>query len=104
MVTDVCEKLCAFYKPGKNEELKCGTFLFLERNLTGREVREAAREAEGERLDLSRDESIRSMVCEKCDFLADGCDFRQGLDSPPCGGYTVIEHLLRVTDRVKDPS
>jgi hypothetical protein len=44
------------------------------------------------------------MVCEQCDFLADGCDFRQGLDSPPCGGYTVIEHLLRVTDRVKDPS
>jgi hypothetical protein len=84
MVTDVCEKLCAFYKPGKSEELKCGTFLFLKRNLTTREVREAAREA-----------------CEQCDFLADGCDFRQGLDSPPCGGYTVIEHLLR---GVTDPS
>jgi len=94
MKGQLCKKFCSFYKPGEKEELKCGSFEFLERNLTTRELGRVIRRISTD-YDLSRDTSIRSMVCAKCEYSKDGCDFRQGLDSPPCGGYKIVEHLLK---------
>lgn len=93
----ICKKFCSFYKEGK-EDLYCGTYLFLRNNLTPRELRSV--------LELSKkpghqpksgsgtDEEIRSLVCEKCDFVVNGCDFREDGSHPPCGGYYIIEMLL----------
>jgi hypothetical protein len=93
----ICKKFCSFYKEGK-EDLYCGTYLFLKNNLTPHELQSI--------LDLSKaderpseytfhaDEEIKRLACEKCDFLIDGCDFREDGSHPPCGGYLIIEMLL----------
>jgi hypothetical protein len=93
METLLCKKFCSFYKPGK-EETKCGSYEFLERNLTRRELKHFSGRFSA-RCDLSEDKSIKDMVCARCGFLEEDCDFRKGMDSPPCGGYTVVEHLLK---------
>lgn len=93
--TDViCRGYCNFYKPGK-EPLKCGSLCFLERNLSNGEVRQLAQMADGKTPEFSKDRHIKSIVCSKCDFLKDGCDFRMGVKSPPCGGYTLLEQLFK---------
>jgi hypothetical protein len=89
----VCKGFCEFYKPGKKESLKCGTFDFLSRNLTRGELAHVSRGTGP--CDLSRDEEIRDLACRRCEFLVDGCDFRDGLPSPPCGGYAIVESLLK---------
>jgi hypothetical protein len=94
----ICKGFCSFYKEGK-EDLLCGAYLFLKKNLTLRELRSL--------LDLSKmderpaeqafpaDEEIKRLACDKCDFLVDGCDFREDGSHPPCGGYSIIEMLLK---------
>jgi len=94
----ICNGFCSFYKEGK-EDLCCGTYLFLKNNLTLHELCSL--------LDLSKmderpselvfpaDEEIKRLVCDKCDFLVDGCDFREDGSHPPCGGYSIIEMLLK---------
>jgi hypothetical protein len=88
----ICRPHCEFYKPGRDRQ-KCGGYEFIERNLTAREVEgiETARPGR------ERDEKIRAraLACSRCAFLEDGCDFRAGLDSPPCGGYLIIDRLLK---------
>jgi hypothetical protein len=93
MENHVCKKFCSFYKPNKTR-LKCGTYNFLQRNLSPGELRRIASRAPAG-FDLSKDRQIKQLVCEKCNFKFDGCDFRDGLDSQPCGGYPIIERLLK---------
>lgn len=94
----ICKGFCSFYKEGK-EDLCCGTYLFLKKNLTPAELRSVI---ELSRVDdrpgaytFAADGAIRKLVCETCDFLVDGCDFREDGSLPPCGGYIIIETLLR---------
>jgi hypothetical protein len=89
----ICKGFCMFYNEGK-EGLACGTYEFLKGNLTPHEIDSCMRDMQAAP-DFSRDKEIRVMVCGKCDFLVDGCDFREGLAAPPCGGYTIIEWLLK---------
>jgi len=94
MESSICKKFCSFYKPDKKEDLKCGSYDFLARNLTRAEIRQAAVAAPRD-YSFSEDKTIRDIVCGKCDFLVDGCDYRDGLGKTPCGGYAVVEHLLK---------
>lgn len=87
----VCKGLCSFYKEGRDKG--CGTFTYLKRNLSPGEVRLFASGLKAP--DFSRDNDLRHLACYKCDFLADGCDFRQGSSTNPCGGYSLIESLLK---------
>jgi hypothetical protein len=89
----ICGRFCKYYKEGK-EGLTCGTYDFLARNLTASELR-AAIDSIGPGTDFTHDREIEDLVCGKCDFLVDGCDFRSGIKAFPCGGYVVLERLLR---------
>ena len=88
----ICKGFCSFYREGK-EESTCGAYGFLSEALTSGELSYAVRNLPSAP-DYSHDEAIRELVCDECDFLVDGCDFREGLPSPPCGGYTIVEGLL----------
>jgi hypothetical protein len=90
----ICEKFCDFYKPGREEREKCGTFEFLRRNLTLRELKRASEETP-KGPDRSADTAIKDMACSGCGFLPDGCDFRAGSGDTPCGGYAIVNHLLK---------
>jgi hypothetical protein len=89
----ICKKFCTFYREGR-EGLTCGTYDFISRNVTLGELKSAI-QSTAPTPDFAFDEKIRGLVCEKCDFMIDGCDFREGLDAPPCGGYTLMEWLIK---------
>ncbi len=93
----ICKGFCRFYKEGR-EELHCGTYNFLRRNLTPNELTAFLKRPENAKKspvpDFSRDKEIKEIVCDGCEFLMDGCDFREDGSHPPCGGYILLERLL----------
>ena len=89
----ICKGFCTFYKSGK-KELACETYDFISRNLTPGEL-ESAIQRIPSTPDFTLDKKVKGLICEKCGFMTDGCDFREGLESPPCGGYTIIEWLIK---------
>jgi len=89
----ICKGFCSFYKEGK-EALACETYNFLANRFTPEALESSTHNIEA-RPDLSCDKDIKAFICERCDFLMDGCDFRDGRDAEPCGGYTVIEGLIK---------
>jgi hypothetical protein len=90
----ICRGFCSFYKPRRNNSFRCAAYDFLAENLSTEELRLAALDAI-RRSDYTRDRDIRSIVCKRCAFLSDGCDFRRGRRSPPCGGYAIVEWLFK---------
>jgi hypothetical protein len=89
----ICKRFCKFYKEGK-EEFQCGTFLYLKELFSAEDLESSLSEIP-ERPSFTEDEFIQELVCRKCEFLVGGCDYREGLNSPPCGGYVIIEHIIR---------
>jgi hypothetical protein len=93
----ICRTFCTYYKEGR-EDLLCGTFSFLRRNLTPGELRELIGSYRASGIESSardsRDDEVKEIACEECDFLIDGCEFRDDRSGPPCGGYAVVEMLL----------
>lgn len=89
----ICKKFCRFFKEGK-EELHCETYQFVKRRFPPEVLENLTKDFSGSP-DFSQDSLIRELICTKCDFLIDGCDFRDGLGSAPCGGYGVVEHLIK---------
>ncbi len=91
----VCKRFCSFYKPG-SEALACAGYLFFENAFALEAIKDMV-----ERIDITEAnptllyDSVLRAVCRRCDFLADGCDFREGIPSPPCGGYILLESLIR---------
>lgn len=89
----ICKRFCAFYKDGQ-EDLQCGTYIFLRERFSSEALEREITGMYGIP-SLSEDGSINNLICDKCEFKVDGCDFREGLDSPPCGGYMIVEYLLK---------
>lgn len=89
----ICKGFCSFYREGK-EEFTCGAYEFLVKNLTERELRNLTISTVWSH-DLSSDDYIERIICRRCDFYKEDCDFRAGKKSPPCGGYVIIESLRR---------
>lgn len=90
----ICKDFCTYYKPGQKEEIRCGTYEFLFKNLSTNELRIALSKA-NKTPSFKKDTAIRGLVCMKCTFLVEGCDYRDGMGKTPCGGYSIIEGLLR---------
>lgn len=38
---------------------------------------------------------LKKIFCLKCEFYPDDCDFNNGVDGFPCGGYIYTEYLLK---------
>jgi hypothetical protein len=97
----ICQDFCTYYKEGK-EELKCGGYSFLASALTSRELAglsSAIRYKDALKLSVPEGNAILcDAVCKKCDFLIDGCDYRDNGSAPPCGGYILIDQLTRLSN------
>lgn len=106
----ICKEFCKFYKEGK-EKMRCGGYELLRNNLTFGELLELSRYLIGETSMSQRDikgnhkievfseqyalnEILTNFVCDRCEFQINGCDFRDGLATPPCGGYIFISRLM----------
>lgn len=95
----ICKWFCSYFKDGK-EEMHCGGYQLLADNFTVTELRQlAALTDRPENMKLRippDDENLSGFVCSKCDFLVDGCDYRESLSGPPCGGYILIDMLVKI--------
>jgi len=91
----VCGPYCRFYKPGK-EEMACAGLLFFQKRWSEEQLRGLCAKLSPMAWNGSEDESLSATLCRLCEFRIDGCGFREGeADSPPCGGYILLELLLR---------
>ncbi len=96
----ICKSFCKFYKPERDEALACRGF-DLVLNLVGEKKINEARISEITDFTLSDypfDEFLKERLCKKCDFVIDGCGFRDdsyhGKKKVPCGGYILLTMLL----------
>jgi hypothetical protein len=93
LVQTLCLPFCAYYKPGRNEELLCRGALIVERLMqSGRDV--IIGEAELINPDEAVPELLARVVCGACDFREHDCDFAQDRQARPCGGYILLSRLL----------
>ena len=95
----LCVNFCAYYRPGKNEDLMCQGF---------RVVHGLVRN--GRRIGLTRPqrilvagpdaiEALKKRVCAVCSFRAADCDFiATNGAAAPCGGFTLLSHLIGAGD------
>lgn len=88
----ICKGFCKFYKEGK-EEVHCGGYELLRDCLTVKELKLLIHGIPDEYYSGTVEDKFTEFICKKCAFETDGCDFREGLDSPPCGGYIIISRL-----------
>lgn len=83
---------CAYYKPGRNEELLCrGAFVFNRLMQAGRPIVPAK---PGAQPDPGTIELIVSKMCMACDFHEHDCDFMEDRHSPACGGFVLLSRLV----------
>jgi hypothetical protein len=93
--TTLCRNFCAYYRPGQNEDLMCQGFIVVHGLLrSGRRIslERPERSAAPARRSV---ESLRKRVCAVCSFRAADCDYiaTDGA-AAPCGGITLLSHLL----------
>ncbi|MBI5846794.1 MAG: hypothetical protein HZB31_02370 [Nitrospirae bacterium] len=98
----LCASYCAFYKPGKDEELACGGFIIIERLVEdGKEIPVGTGRVV---LSREREDDLFRALCRTCPFFEHDCDFaawkrgesmqlaREALN--PCGGFNCLGNCL----------
>jgi hypothetical protein len=92
LVQMLCVRFCAYYKPGKKEELACQGYVVMERLM--RSNRRIALDLYEQVPDRSVLEMLVQKMCTNCGFREHDCDFIQDRTAPPCGGVVLISQLL----------
>jgi len=91
----ICEPYCRFYKGGR-EEMACAGLIFFRTHFDRGELKALLQALVPQSWTGSEDATLSRILCDGCEFAEDGCGFREGEeDSPPCGGYILLEQLLR---------
>jgi hypothetical protein len=101
--TNLCEKICVYYKPAKREDIVCEGFTVIERLLrTGNPV-------VFDEPDRGYPYEVQKMLmhdmCTACPFYQNDCDFILSELSPPhdererkrplpCGGFMLLASLI----------
>lgn len=92
LVKKLCEPFCAYYKPGRNEELLCrGAQVF---NRLVREGKPIVPAKLGMQSDPQAIELIVNSMCIACDFHEHDCDFMEDRGKPACGGFVLLSQLV----------
>jgi hypothetical protein len=89
----LCEHLCPYYKPAKNDELSCRGMYVVERLLKDGE--DIFFQKPDKVLAEGTEDMLVKHMCITCPFYEKDCDFiEQGKNSPPCGGFILLGQLL----------
>lgn len=91
----ICKGYCKFYKESKNEELACEGFRFFERSFSPLPVDNTNKYNLPET--FKYDSVLMDILCKKCDFLIDGCDYRDEKyhnKASPCGGFILLHRIM----------
>ncbi|MCX7991930.1 MAG: hypothetical protein N2999_07855 [Proteobacteria bacterium] len=87
MSKEICKKYCPYYKPEKVDIGLCFPAKFFN-GLKGDWPFPSFYEFKDSYSEL------RDVFCKKCEFYPDDCDFNNGSDCLPCGGYIYTQLLL----------
>lgn len=92
----ICKGFCKYYKEGK-EDLHCNGYVFLRNNFTPYELKlmlDLSKSQKDMKYEIpDENKELTDLICRKCDFLADECDYADNRSGPPCGGYIIINLL-----------
>jgi hypothetical protein len=90
----LCENFCAYFKPGKNEEIACEGFVVVQRLIErGKTIPLKKRAKSGS--DPASADVLRASMCKACAFFESDCDFiMTGGKALPCGGFSLLHQLL----------
>ena len=97
LVALVCRPHCRFWKPGVKEEMSCGGYDEIAQraaaDLIARWASQFSKEVPPR--ECAHDPRIERLICDRCEFRADGCDFmaEPPAGPAPCGGYVLIKKL-----------
>lgn len=93
----ICKTFCRHYK-GDKEDIHCGGYDFIRKNLTINELKliiQSLKLGSDIKNDIpEKKDLIYNLSCKDCAFLIDGCDYMDNFSGPPCGGYRIIHRLL----------
>jgi len=93
--TRLCQNLCQYYKPGKNEELACQGFIVVHRLIGKGKRLSQEKPKRAAAPDTRTADGLKERVCAVCSFREADCDFiLSGGTASPCGGYVLLLHLL----------
>lgn len=94
----ICKPHCIFFKDGKKEEMACHGAVIAQRLVENKKISPQWIDLESHEKDtrFKHDDDIIRVVCARCPFEAEDCDFRS--KSPPqnaipCGGYIFLYRL-----------
>ncbi|MFC1669602.1 hypothetical protein ACFL20_04365 [Spirochaetota bacterium] len=96
----ICRPFCKFFREGEKEEMACQGALDLE-ILSKKGIIEfdsLPRQGKEPGLWLNRDARLLDIVCKRCDFMKEDCDYHsksRWKESEPCGGYILLKLLLK---------
>ena len=99
----ICKAYCPYYKPSSlSNKFTCYGFILAQEIIQKYPQYDflLSSPLSGPEFVYQYDPHIYKLVCQKCDFLKDGCDFRaqQRLGPKkhyaPCGGYIFITRLI----------
>jgi hypothetical protein len=93
LIRTLCLPYCCYYKPGKNEELRCRGAAVVER-LMRAGMRLPSDERSLKVPGRSTTELMQQLLCRTCDFRQHDCDFAEDGESDPCGGFIFLSKLL----------
>ncbi|MEO5361096.1 MAG: hypothetical protein H7843_11725 [Nitrospirota bacterium] len=88
----ICKTFCEFYSEGKDSML-CQTYNFVRDAVPVEKLSEILEHVQQTPPSFAFDAFIKAHICAACSFRVGGCDYADGLNSPPCGGYRVVEIL-----------
>jgi len=89
----LCLNFCPYYKPSKKEDLACTGYVVVERLIEKGRVIPFRRSDKA--LDAMTEETLVKDMCINCPFYESDCNFiQQKGKSLPCGGFTLLGHLL----------
>lgn len=98
----VCRPFCRFFKEDKDEAMACEGFNFILKLIHRIQSRLDPAGLANLRKEIpavfEHDALLKEALCERCEFLIDGCDFRDpacNYEAEPCGGYLLLDTLLR---------
>lgn len=91
----ICKGYCKFYRKNKDEKLSCEGFNFFEKSFTPFSINSTGKYNIPS--NFKYDSILMNILCKKCDFLIDGCDYRDKSchnRAFPCGGFILLNKLL----------
>ncbi len=89
----LCQRICPYYKPSKDETLACRGFVEMQMLLAKR--RKICFDDRNRPVSPETAQALMDKMCPVCEFYEEGCDFIVDFrNASPCGGFLLVGQLI----------